>query len=625
MQISKDWPPEKKEPAVRFEEKLEEYGIAELHEKQKVPSPEEFKALLEEMFSSNELFYDNYVKLATILNLSINEEDFIDDNDHLSDEQYEEKIKDELEPKIEQYLESILGSYGGGLSDKVKALKVLGSANSSATYFNNSVLKNSIVSKIESFLEQEKKSGGKYYLALHLEAALSGNEFVETGEIAPGRFAYKSYDNHCFVSKKEDHEKIKTLREEVARLEKRFALAEEKIKQDPEEGLKDLNVAEDSNMTVSKELMSYFSEEISSEYFVKQEMDHEKSDFIDHQFFLYKSVREGFNKKAGFSLSETTLPEQYNFFEYTKEFTNEEIEKVFEFFQKYKVAGFKTFLSLEHGGREMGDKILALGEKLPEGVAQKVFNKYGEIVEVSNLAEETLSSLLPKETFESSRGALSEIKSSLLVRAKNLLISYHDTKEVDEKTLIKELDRFKADILLFADTYRELKKSGEGVSLEDMKETQIISLTDEEREKYADELWEVSKSNREFMSSEELEKREARFRSTLEDQKIEFPTLRHKGEITAFCSMELDEEGNYYAESLNVEPEVKGSKLGSAFFPMVVKEFLDKGKGIVYGYVNAKNKGTLPYYESIGFVAEEVEKDGESFYKITINKESFKK
>jgi N-acetylglutamate synthase-like GNAT family acetyltransferase len=350
-----------------------------------------------------------------------------------------------------------------------------------------------------------------------------------------------------------------------------------------------------------------------------------KQDTGGTEMFLFRELntkyhREKLKKETGIDIHNLSLVEQKNLIDYLKFVNKNSLEKVIDFNKKYDKNGFRTFLSIEQGGREMGDKILTLGEKLPEEIAKKVFKKYGEIVDTAELAGQTLEKLLPKEIFEASRSQLKEIKESLLIRAKNLLVSYYEKRENhDDKRLLEDLERFKSDILLYADTYKGLINEGIDINIEDFKDTQIISLIDEERETEADELWRVTRTNREKFITDPviMEKREKRFRETLQDKNIDFQTLKHKGEIMASCSVEKDIDGNYLVESLNVESEIKGSKIGSAFFPAVVKKYLSKGHD-VYGYVNSGNKGTLPYYERIGFKVKEVKKDGEIFYEIRI-------
>jgi N-acetylglutamate synthase-like GNAT family acetyltransferase len=333
-------------------------------------------------------------------------------------------------------------------------------------------------------------------------------------------------------------------------------------------------------------------------------------------------IRSYINDRFSIKIEDFFLKEQIHFLRFLANAdrkTFERLEDRIKIPEEKDVFNFvKSFLSMS-GDVDMGIKIIELSENMPIESSKNVFAKYAEIIETADMAEETIKTLLPPETFSASRNILRKISESLLVRAKEMLISYHDKKDISEKDVLLSLERFKTEILLYADTYKELKKEGVIFSLEDLDQTKITELSLEERKEMSDELWEITKTNREKFITDpvSMKKREERFRHSLDDSNVEFLTLKHKENIIAFCSLEKDKEGKYLIESLNVESQIKGSNIGGAFLPSVIKDCLEKGKE-VYGYVHNGNKGTLPYYERIGFSVSEVEKDGELFYEIRI-------
>jgi N-acetylglutamate synthase-like GNAT family acetyltransferase len=372
---------------------------------------------------------------------------------------------------------------------------------------------------------------------------------------------------------------------------------------------------------VFKEGDRIVTDELAQAYVEKlQSLEQDVDEYFDHEFFLRKSVREDFKQQAGFDLDVVNFREQYGFFEYTKDYTNTDMERVFSFLKDYKSAGFRTFLSLEQGGRDMGDKILALGEKLPKKPAELLFAKYGVLADTALKAEETLQSLLPENMYEASRTRLQSIKESLLKRAKELLVKFWESDEFNEVDMLKALDRYNKEILLFAETYKSFAESGEPISLEDMLATQIKTLSMEERQEKADLLWEINKVNRKafIVDPTEMNKREERFRHTMLDDNVSFYVLEHKGNVVAFCSFELLPDGSLLVESLNVEEEIKSTKVGGDFFKVLVADL--GRKHTIVGYVHHGNAGTLPYYERIGFHVSEEEKDGKPVYKITYPK-----
>ncbi len=302
----------------------------------------------------------------------------------------------------------------------------------------------------------------------------------------------------------------------------------------------------------------------------------------------------------------------------------------FELFLKnFNLSGLRTFLSLAHGGKEMGmgDKILNLGleEKIPREVLDSIFNKYSDIVNIAHDANKVLKDILPKEVFENSSNEIEEIRESLLIRAQKLLLTFHDNKDLNSEELLKNLERYKAEVFLYADTYKKLKQSGSVISLETIKNTKMKILSQEEKEERASKLWDITKANRPFIvDQEEIEKRKKVFYDTINNPDSIFYDLTYKHKDNkedsdiAFCSVTSDENGDLYVESLNIESEIKGSQIGSEFFPMVIEELKKKGKNI-YGHVHPGNSGTLLYYTRLGFTISPIEEDGKlKYYEIRI-------
>ena len=330
---------------------------------------------------------------------------------------------------------------------------------------------------------------------------------------------------------------------------------------------------------------------------------------FEFRSFINPEIRRTLEKEFGISFNEIPLKVQMYFLTSIANRTNEAIRLVQDFTKKFKALGLRTFLSLEQGGKEMGDKILTLGEKLPEVVAKIVFAKYGEIIDTVDNIQKLLEDILPDKGLNESQKEVGGIKESLLVRAKNLLVTFYDKKENNSGELLKDLDRYKSEILLYADTYKKLRESGKEIKLEEIKNTKIEILSQEEKMKIANELWDITIANRPFIKDEkEIEKRKKDFFSTIDNKDSDFYVLRHKDKILAFCSFTLDENGELYAESLNTESEIKGAQIGGEFFPTVLEKVKNMGRDI-YGHVHPLNFKILSYYERLGFIIKEI-KDG---------------
>jgi hypothetical protein len=123
------------------------------------------------------------------------------------------------------------------------------------------------------------------------------------------------------------------------------------------------------------------------------------------------------SKKFNFDLNTigTNLDEVLIFLRYTKNANEKDFERILKYKKEY---GVSTFLSLIHGGKEMGDKILILGEKLPKDSAEVLFAKYAELVDIANNVSVELKNTIGKDApanFEES------VRGHLLIKGKDML------------------------------------------------------------------------------------------------------------------------------------------------------------------------------------------------------------
>ena len=372
--------------------------------------------------------------------------------------------------------------------------------------------------------------------------------------------------------------------------------------------------------TVEATLDAQFSKELGvDDLIVSRKTPSDEADFKYFLLFSDEPMKNIIEKQFGIEVKKLSLSEQFRFLQYIKNHTVDEMYSVEKFIQTFNIFGARTFLSVEHGGKEMGDKILELGEVLPKEVAEKIFNKYSEIVDITNSIEDNFYDFF-KNNKNVSREQIGGIKESLLIRAKDLLFTFYEKKENNIEDLLKDLERYKSEIFLYADIYKKLKQSGKEVKLEDVKNTEIVILSQEEKEKLADKFWDITKANRPFIKdADKIEKRKNDFFSSINNQDSNFYILRHKGDIVAFCSFTPDDNGDFYVESLNVESEIKGVQIGNEFFSVVLEKVKNLGHDI-YGHVHALNKETLSYYERLGFIVTEVQINRETKYEIRIPK-----
>jgi len=267
---------------------------------------------------------------------------------------------------------------------------------------------------------------------------------------------------------------------------------------------------------------------------------------------------------------------------------------------------FRAFLSIEHGGQDMALRIMYLAEILPQETAKKIFEKYTEIVnETENVASYVEENTNTKDT-ENLKQIITE---TLLRKGKDLLAEYGDKvavcKDEDCSSVAKELEEklklFKVSTLTFGATVKELVKRGE-FNLEDFK---AISLEETSSDNISD-TDKTSMSAIAFENNRQYPDELAQYWYGTAKEAIEgknsnekFIIVRHQKDIASFMRVQENADGTYYGASFNVNPFVKGSRIGTELLKKVIEEYSQKGD--FYADVWADNPMLQNYIKDFGF------------------------
>jgi len=234
-----------------------------------------------------------------------------------------------------------------------------------------------------------------------------------------------------------------------------------------------------------------------------------------------------------------------------------------DFARKYKLSGLRSFLSLEHGGQEMGEKILSIGEKLDQKSATAIFAKYGEIVDSAMSVEDYL-----KEEFgEEHILQVSRIAERLLHRGKALLTVFADDKTISSEKVLEKLERIKGEVELLKESFKNVKQSSEDLSFEDINAVQhrLVSGGElNEDQKIIQEMKKIYLENYKDFPKEFQDKLIESLESKLVNPNTRFYTLYHKNKIVAFNSFTPREDGTSHFANFNIDPDYQFSKLGEA-------------------------------------------------------------
>ncbi len=292
-----------------------------------------------------------------------------------------------------------------------------------------------------------------------------------------------------------------------------------------------------------------------------------EEDLASYAYLLRKPTRERVEKDFGIKISEMSLSEQFQFLNFIKTKEAKHIPPVQNFVSRYGKTGFRTFLSLEYG-REFGDSIVELGEKLPQDQAERIFIKYSELVDAAESAGSYVREHYGKDANEAT---ISSIQDNLMRRGRDLLSGFATrlnsagAETVTAEELEKELELTRADASLFAASFREFSQNGEtpdfseikGVSFESEVSGGELSPADVDRMK---ELYKIN-----YILYPKFQKMLIeRFDSVVRDPANRFYILRYEGVIEGFYRLGITESDTTYFGAFNMNPRYRGSGIGEA-------------------------------------------------------------
>jgi predicted GNAT family N-acyltransferase len=324
-------------------------------------------------------------------------------------------------------------------------------------------------------------------------------------------------------------------------------------------------------------------------------------------------IKNFINLKLKIKIENLSLREQIHFLRFLsgqnkKDFNH--LQTVLETHPNISNKILNSFLAVAEDMR-YGESILKLAEGLDEKTAEAVFSKYLEIV---NTTEH-----IRKLTEEQS----GEVVKNLLHKGNELLKNWAEsTDKQNSKPIVEQLEHIKAEVFLFASTFKVLSAK-EKIDLTDLKgayfEIKDSSvLTDEEKQP----MLRIFAENRSGYPPGLFKETMGEFDRALQTQNHEFHILRFNNEIVAFLRFDKLPNGNLYAGSLNVRTEVRGSAIGTAMLHATLDKKAEEFN--IEAVVYEKNPMLHRYIEDYGFEItgeEENYKDtGQKFYKIKIKK-----
>lgn len=325
-------------------------------------------------------------------------------------------------------------------------------------------------------------------------------------------------------------------------------------------------------------------------------------------------IRKELENVLSFKIQELPLSVQVRLVSFLQKRTCDIKETLRVFSKKYGISGFTTFLSIEQGGEKMGDKILTLGERLPEDLCQKVFTKYGEIIDNVSKITEFARTNFTKE-IETNPELIKKIEETLYIKGKKLLSQTYDDisnkKEINYEDISKQLDRINADTITTFAIFKQAVKNGEKLPIESIEgsifsKKEASEVTDNQQKEMIG-LYETNWKNHPdhaFVESLKLYFKTA-FTPESNQQRNHFYTFEKDNHIRAFMRFEKQNDKSLYASALNVDEASKSFGLGEAMMDEALTR--EAQEHILHASCRKDNPSNMRYFEK-GFISKEFKK-----------------
>jgi hypothetical protein len=352
-----------------------------------------------------------------------------------------------------------------------------------------------------------------------------------------------------------------------------------------------------------------------------------KEKIKNFSIFITTGMRQIIEKDFNIDLSSFSIPEQFSFFEFIHTQTFESIQKPKEYIEKYQTEGFRAFLALQHGSKEVGDKILDLGQKLPEPTAKKIFAKYGEIIDSVQSIIDVASNGFKKQLALEPK-LVQTIEQSLYKRGAVLLENLHtdiinNQKDIDTlaQSIEQDLDRMNADTLVTLSVFKHALKNGYELPLSDISGAVFSKQSASEfSQDQIHEMKNIYKTNWESYPDQVfvdnlIEKFSQGFENVQE--KSYLYTFSKNDHIRAFVRFATQQDGSLYASALNVDESTKGLSLGEAMMDGAL--YQEAQHNVLHAKCDPYNESNMRYFEK-GFIAQSQTQDTVPLFEIMWDK-----
>lgn len=324
-----------------------------------------------------------------------------------------------------------------------------------------------------------------------------------------------------------------------------------------------------------------------------------QGDVADFVYMQEKFMRQMFLAEFGIPLNSLTLPEQFQLLSFLKSKTENELEKAKVFTKDFGVEGLRLFMLRDVAGKDFGDELVSVVERVGDENAQAIVSKCAQILEEINYFDEIVNRPDSKKDVSkaSNPEVVNKVRTKILNKVFSLFSSFKDKDGADR--LIKNLENISSEAVLMQSMVTATRESG-GVALNDLPDIDLhtgegYTITLEQ----AARIKEIYASNYETRPKM-LEKLLADLDVSIGEENTEFHTLYFKGELVGVVVFEYNGEQVYFGK-FNIDPKFQGGQIGE----QLMTETLDRiSKNHIVSATCSKGAPVTPKYIERGFVAE---------------------
>ncbi len=326
---------------------------------------------------------------------------------------------------------------------------------------------------------------------------------------------------------------------------------------------------------------------------------------MEFRSFVMPAVRKQMERDFGISFSQVPLTQQVYFLSTIALKPNDQIRQVQSFVKTFGTDGLGSFLSLEHD-RNLGNKIIEIGNRLPVDVARGVLKKYAEISVRTEQLEHVVADSLIRGTAPTQQDR-EHIRRILSKKGADLIERFHTKvgSDADADGLIADLERVNADTLMALSAYRHFAQLGGTVSIEQIAGAEFgVVRGDELASEDITEMVGIYKKNWATYENQQLIQGVINdFESSLRgpsNHNEKIYVFKQYGKISSFVRFSPDADGTLRASALNVDESVQHFGLGEAMMDKALST--EAQHSILKATCDPYSQSNMRYMEK-GFIA----------------------